>query len=330
MCVSVERYTPERQQEWDEFVASSKQGTFLLLRSYMDYHADRFRDHSLMFFADRRLVALLPANAVSGHDDSGRERSAGVDGDTLVSHGGLTYGGLVTDARMTTALTLAVFEALRSYCQTRFCRVVYRPTPYIYHSLPADEDLYALFRQGAQLTAREVSSAVFMPCPPRWRTLRRRGVGKAEKHGLQVKHGIGHLPAFWPVLDANLSARHGVHPVHTLEEMQLLSQRFPDNIRLYTAWQGQELLGGMLLYLTRQVVHSQYIASTPRGKQLGCLDLVMHKLLTTEFALSSEYRFFDFGKSTEQAGAWLNENLIFQKEGFGARAVCYDTYTWTL
>ena len=40
--------------------------------------------------------------------------------------------------------------------------------------------------------------------------------------------------------------------------------------------------------------------------------------------------YFDFGKSTERHGEYLNEQLIFQKEGFGGRAVCYDTYVWTV
>ena len=26
----------------------------------------------------------------------------------------------------------------------------------------------------------------------------------------------------------------------------------------------------------------------------------------------------------------LHDSLIYQKEGFGGRAVCYDTYEWTL
>ena len=55
-------YTPERKEEWDAFVRTSRNGTFLLLRDYMDYHADRFTDCSLMFYREGKLMALLPAN----------------------------------------------------------------------------------------------------------------------------------------------------------------------------------------------------------------------------------------------------------------------------
>ena len=48
--------------EWDAFVGASKNGTFLLTRPYMDYHADRFPDRSLVIrHTDRRIAALLPA-----------------------------------------------------------------------------------------------------------------------------------------------------------------------------------------------------------------------------------------------------------------------------
>ena len=78
--INIERYTAEKAAEWDEFVAKSKNGTFLFDRNYMDYHADRFADFSLMFYNDKhKLCALLPAN---------------IDDGTLYSHQGLTYGGL--------------------------------------------------------------------------------------------------------------------------------------------------------------------------------------------------------------------------------------------
>ena len=80
------RYTPDKAALWDEFVGRSRQGTFLFERAYMDYHQDRFADHSLMVYRKARLFALLPANATDG---------------VLWSHQGLTYGGLLTGPEAT-------------------------------------------------------------------------------------------------------------------------------------------------------------------------------------------------------------------------------------
>jgi len=85
-----------------------------------------------------------------------------------------------------------------------------------------------------------------------------------------------------------------------------------------------EMVAGILVYLTTHVIHSQYIAATPEGKASGAVDAIMHEIL------KQNYRYFDFGISTEKGGQYLNEKLIFQKEGFGGRGICYDTYEYTL
>lgn len=88
---------------------------------------------------------------------------------------------------------------------------------------------------------------------------------------------------------------------------------------------GDVALGGVVVYLNRETVHIQYISATAEGKKLGALDILFEELINNVF---SDLKFFDFGKSTEQNGTYLNGQLIFQKEGFGARGVCYDTYEW--
>ena len=87
-----------------------------------------------------------------------------------------------------------------------------------------------------------------------------------------------------------------------------------------------EMLGGCVVYLTQQTVHAQYISATPEGKRLGVVDAIVDELLHS----FPECVYMDFGKSTEAHSDMLNENLIYQKEGFGARALCYDTYEWVL
>ena len=126
-------------------------------------------------------------------------------------------------------------------------------------------------------------------------------------------------------LDNNLENKYGVAPVHTCGELELLAGRFPENIKLYMAYLGEEALGGTVTYINKQTVHTQYISASPKGKSLGALDLLFSELINNVF---TDYTYFDFGKSTEREGTYLNENLIFQKEGFGGRGVCYDTYEW--
>ena len=48
MTWRIERYTPDRKSLWDDLTDASRNATFLLRRDYMDYHADRFADCSLI------------------------------------------------------------------------------------------------------------------------------------------------------------------------------------------------------------------------------------------------------------------------------------------
>lgn len=309
----VRKYDIADRQEWDSFIGKSKNGTFLFKRDYMEYHNDRFEDCSLLVYDNKKLRAVLPAN---------------VKDDILQSHGGLTYGGLVSDGGMTTAAAMEMFSEINKYLSERgIDKVVYKPTPWIYHTLPAEEDLYAIIQVcGAKLVSREISSTVYLPNRPKFSQLRRRCVNKARRNGIIVGESSD-IATFWNILNANLEGRYGVSPVHTEKELSLLISRFPDSIKLFMAYDGEEALGGTLVFVMNGIVHTQYIAASPKGKTVGALDIVFDELINKEF---SNYRFLDFGKSTEQHGTWLNKNLIHQKEGFGGRGVCYDVYEWNV
>lgn len=328
--IETRRYTPEDAAEWNRFVwLKSRQGTFLFDRNYMDYHQDRFHDHSLMFFHKRKLYALLPANEVTVSAQDGDE--AGTTKKILYSHQGLTYGGLLTCPKVTAEVCIDIFESLREYLRENgFQSCIYKAMPWIYQRIPSEEDLYALTHVAqAKLKAREISTTISLDAAMRFSELRRRGVKKAELNELDIKFTKfpNDFSAFWDLLDANLLERHHTHPVHSKEELELLMHRFPDNILCFVAEKDDAIVGGSIVYVTPQVIHTQYIAANEIGKQFGALDalfdFIIHKCRWN-------VPYFDFGKSTEDDGNFLNRNLIHQKEGFGGRGVIYDTYEWEI
>lgn len=313
MEIRVQRYDTSQQGQWDEFVTASKNGTFLFYRGYMEYHADRFPDYSLLIKDDKeRLLALLPANR---------------KGSVLQSHGGLTYGGFITGPGMVSVMMLKVWKAVLNYLFGEgFDTLYYKTIPAIYHRLPAEEDRYALFLAGANLCRRDVLSVVKNEPRVKYQERRRRAVKKAEKYGLQVRAGCD-FEQFWPILSATLQSRFGVEPVHSLEEIQLLHKRFPENIKLYSSWREGEMLAGVVVYESSQVAHVQYIAANPEGRSRGALDLLFDTLLNEVYQTKP---FFDFGISNEMEGYKLNVGLIEQKEGFGGRAIVHDHYQVSL
>ncbi len=312
--MSVVRYDESHKDEWNTFVAESKNGTFLLDRRYMDYHSDRFTDCSLMFYKQGHLTAALPANYLAQEG-------------TVQSHGGLTYGGMILSDEITAVEALEAFSCATDWMKTELGahRWIYKPIPYIYCTLPAEEDLYALFRSEGKLMSRAVSTVVDNSNRLPLRKLRRRGVSKAQKAGLAIRRAGSEYDwkAFWQILTDVLSERHNKRPAHTVDEIRLLESRFPKEIVLYVVENGKEIVGGTVVFETTQVAHAQYIAASPSGKRDGALDLLFDELIGSTYA---DKPYFDFGVSTEQGGNYLNEGLIFQKEGFGGRSVVYDCY----
>ena len=310
--LEIVRYTPDQKQAWNDFVSRSKNGTFLLDRNYMDYHADRFTDHSLMVYRRDKLYALLPGN---------------IAGDTFYSHQGLTYGGLIMSDKTAAADVVQLFRLLNDQFRREGIRkVIYKPTPWIYHRQPSEEDLYAVVEVCGATVSRGLSSTISREHQNKWYRIRECGARHAKQLGLTVEETEDYKP-FWQVLSNNLRERYGLNPVHTVEEIEMLHRRMPDHIRLVVVREGDETIGGTVLYVSDRVVHSQYIAASPKGKQVHALDLLFDVVIRKALA---SHPYFDFGISTEKRGTYLNEHLIYQKEGFGGRGVCYDWYEWTL
>lgn len=307
---SLKRYTASHKAIWDDFVRKSRNGTFLFMRDYMDYHADRFNDCSLMAYYEDELKALLPAH---------------VKDDVFYSHKGLTYGGMITDETMKAKMMMELFgEIIDRLHDARINKFVYSPVPYIYNKYPGEEDLYALYRFGARLTARKISTVVCSIADKiKFSEPKCRNARKAVREGL-VLCKDDNFEVFWDILSQNLKEKHNAVPVHTLEEINRLHISFPDNIVLYRVCNAEGCtVAGCVMYLTDTVAHTQYISSTEEGRKKRAVDFLFNCLINDIY---KDKMYFDLGTSVECDGRILNEGLIFQKESFGGRAVVYDTY----
>ena len=229
--IEITQYSSEMSHLWDNHVRNSRNGTFLHERGFMDYHRDRFADCSLLAVdQSRRLVAVLPANR---------------EGDVLCSHRGLSYGGwLMSSRHCDAAVMLEVMHATRQWMtEHRISTLIYKPVPHIYHRYPADDDVYALWRCGAQLSECSISSTIDLNCPLAPDRGNKSGMSRALRAGVSVG-ASSDWSAYWQVLSAVLQERHGTSPVHTLDEIMLLHSRFPDNIKLYTATAHDRVVAG--------------------------------------------------------------------------------------
>ena len=308
MSLQIVRYRPDFAGDWDRFVDAARNGVFLFRRGYMDYHADRFTDHSLIATYKGDPVALFPANLA---------------GDVLWSHQGLSYGGWIMAQRIGAADMLAIVEAQVALLRAEGAAstLLYKAIPHIYAEQCAQDDLYALHRHGAVLVRRDIGAAINLTHPIGTDANRRYNVRKALKAGVEL--GDSRDWAGFHAILSDALARHDATPTHSLAELVLLAERHPANIDLRIATLNGRTLAGAVVFDTGRVVHTQYLASSAEGRGVGALDLIIEELKT---AYAGRRAWLSFGISTEDAGRVLNEGLTEHKEAFGGRGVVHDFY----
>lgn len=301
---------------WDGLVARSVNGTFLHTRRFLSYHGNRFADRSLVVEgANGRLHGVLPA-AVDPDDTT-----------AVVSHPGITYGGLVHDGVLYGSRNLQTFEGVRrAFAADGATRFRYKPVPRIYHRVPAEDDLYTMFRLGARCARRDLSATVDLGNRrPVWKRRRQRRRA-AEQAGITAMWGWDAIGDYWPIQQAVLQDRFGVAPTHTRDEIDELAKRFPTEIRLVTARLGGDVVAGGIVFSAPPVLHLQYSASNPEGRACNAIDVVVETTIDLALAAPSTYRYYSFGISNEDGGWRLNDSLYEFKLSFGSGAVVYEQF----
>ncbi|MBX9597230.1 MAG: GNAT family N-acetyltransferase [Burkholderiales bacterium] len=311
--IEVKPYNANLINEWNLFIQTAKNTHFMFNRGYMGYHSHRFKDFSLMFYSKNKLIAVLPAN---------------ITNEELYSHQGLTFGGLILASNIQAIQVIHCFEACIAYLRNQNLKKIhYKCIPYIYHQMPSDEDKYALFLNGFHLVRRDLSSSVLLNNRLNYTESRKGPLRKARNNELLIIELLD-FSEFWILLENVLSGSHNAKPVHSAAEIQQLRNSFPENIRLFvTVNKDGQILAGAVVYVSYPVIHLQYLASSADGRMVGALDLVIDHILHMHIA---ECTIVDFGISNENSGRYLNEGLIAQKEGFGARGIAHDFYELAL
>jgi hypothetical protein len=312
--MEIEPYDDTAAEAWDDLVARAPMGTFLHTRRFLSYHGDRFVDASVVVRDDRgRLVGVLPA-AVDPDDPA-----------MVTSHPGSTFGGLLHTGGLRGASTIDALAAVAGhFAEAGFARLRYRAVPHIYHRGPNMDDSYALFRLGATRSSASLNCVIDLAHRRKPSSRRQRGRKKAEKSGVAIERGPELARELWPVLIENLATRHGATPVHSLAEIELHIERFPDQIQVVVARLGDDVIAGVVLFVHPLATNSQYIASSAAGYDVGALDLVMDRCIAA--ATEEGARYFAFGTSNRDGGRVLDEGLYEFKAGFGGGGVSHDVY----
>ena len=304
-------------ERWDAFVPETAQGVFLHTRRFISYHRDRFRDMSLLFEDDDgRLRAVLPA-AQSVEDPA-----------LVISHPGITFGGLLHDPKCTPEEIQNYFTATADHFRAAgLKRLLCRMVPAHVQRRPVALDQHAIWLFGGKLVRRDLWNVLDLTRERTVSSGHKYRIKQARKNGVVCFRGKPeHYAAFHALLTGNLQKRFGVSPVHTVSELLTIQKLFPSDIDLWIASDANnDILAGVWVFRhTAFVWHTQYIAAAEAGKEKSAnhslLDMIIQE------ASTQGVRYFSFGASTEASGQAVNSGLFAFKSGFGAGSVTQDFF----
>ena len=307
---TVKKYDQNDYKIWNDFIAQAKNATFLFHRDFMEYHKEHFEDFSLLVYQDEKLISILPANKVAN---------------TIYSHQGLTYGGLVSIAKVKGEKVEAVLDAILYFLkENSFETFYYKPIPNFYFPEGNNEIDFFLFKRGAVLDRKEMNLAVNLELPLQISKSKLKHFRRIEDLDLDIMEEEDFNPFWEKILEPRLLEKFNVKPVHTKEEILFLKQNFHENIRQYSVYQNDEIIAGITIFETENVVKSQYGATSKKGEEFRALDFLFINLI--EKYKRKGKRFFDMGIVNEENESGYHSGLLKQKEELGCNVYNQDFY----
>jgi hypothetical protein len=311
LSIQVQQYLLENAAEWNAFVKQSVNGSFLLERDFMDYHQERFEDHSLMMFIEGQLMCCIPAHVKEG---------------VFYSHRGLSYAGLIISAAAVKNLDKIV-DALLEYVKgLAFAKAELQLPPISYQFL--NKEIAAVLEHKGFISNRKShNQSVALDQEIQVSPKKSIGYRNGKFEGLRMET-TNDFRSFWEeVLIPQLAERYHSKPVHSLAEIELLAARFPENIIQYNVYREDALLAGITFFIKGNIVKSQYTASSPDGLKTDAVAYIYMEAMK-EFK-EKGCSLMDYGPVNEKDGS-VNKGLQRFKKQLGCQEEEWNRWEFEL
>lgn len=325
MNLSIEKFNIENDKKWDDFIMKeSINGTFLHTRRFLNYHKDKFHDHSLLIKKNTSIVAVIPACEIL----EGNKR-------IFYSHKGSTFGGIVINSIYNNISHVDnIISILEQYLKEQefdiiilkntseiFCKDNTHLLEYFYFKY--DYSNYSELNLYIDLKNYDSIADI----KNKFSTSKRRDLKYSLKYNLQFKalKTDQEINDFYKLLVSSL-INHNTKPVHSHEELlDFKNSRLSDIVEFYGIYYKDKLISGSMVFnFNNTVFHTQYLASDPVYSNYYPMNFLNYNLIKEAYI--NNFKFFSFGISTEKQGKILNTSLAQFKEGFGTIASINRTY----
>ena len=306
----------EHETLWDDYILKSNNGTIFHLRKFLSYHRERnFKDCSLMFYEKENIKAVF---------------SGAIINNCLYSHPGASFGGFIYN-NISFESSRKMVDLLIDYAkEKKLTDIIIIPPPFIYYQLYNEAMEYCLCYKDFNVEEYYISSFVDLRdnIEKQIHSRKKRYIKKIANQ-ITIKES-NDLDSFYPILLDNKS-RHGTKPTHTLEELKILMNKFPNQITLLLSYYENKVIGGALNFITnKNTCILFYNMIDYNYKELQSASLQIYASLN--WAKNLKLHYLDIGVSQLYEGNNIipHESLINFKEQFGAQAMIRKVMKLTL
>jgi hypothetical protein len=345
--VSIKKFNySEDKNNWNMFVSTNLEGHFFFETDYLFYHKERFEDFSVMIYDKKNnLVCVLPACLESKANKIKSEK-------ILHSHKGLTFGGFIFKDKLSfLGKQNIVFACLDFLKKNSFNLLIIKPLPsYFQLNNQKDESIHRILNDNlirSKVVRVEANSVLILPKSEvdykeinyqNYSARKKRNLKKAYQSNLRIEK-TETATDFWKIIEENLKTRHNILPVHSVDEIQLLYDKFPTNILFSLAKDSKnETIACSVSFIYQSTIHLQYMAATKKGKEVNALDFLINHIVENHIidfdkisktSPSGSFEYLSLGVSelrNKEEKDSINEGLFRWKEEFGARTFCHFVY----
>lgn len=316
--ISVVEYNDDLIGEWDEFITKdSRNGGIFHERNFLSYHPKgKFHDRSLLFYEDgQKLLGVLPATQ--------SDNEAGIK---IISHPGSSAGGIVYEKYAGLRKVISMVDAAVVFYKSIKMRSIELRIAEPIFSYPSDSELtYSLWHLGFRISTREISSCVNLRHEDNWLEMGRKknifDVRKLQKFGAKVE--LCCVEVAYKIIRNNLDVKYGKEPTHSVEELIILKEKYPDRVDPWIISIGKDIFATIVVFRVNQyAVHTFYIAQDYEYAKLQPMPMFFYEVFS--FYKNLGYEWFNFGISSR--GDLIKWGILEFKERIGGRATYRENW----
>lgn len=301
----IKQYHDSDYSEINKFVISTSPERFINTPKFLSYHGDRFNDFSLVIRNKKsQVIGFFPAAVLN---------------DEIISHPGLTFGGLITSSNKAEEIFQIYDEIINFYKSYKKLSIKLPPPIYLKNQFL--EEAYFRYRN-FKSSSFFLTSIVELKNSISISKGKKDNIRKAKKLNSIIVDFSAQFKTIFPGLEESLASIHNATPTHSLKDLELLNQLFPENIYSVAALSGSEVLAGAVIFESGSIIHTQYLFNSPAGRNVGALDFLILELISNK----RSKEILSFGSSSEDGGEKINIGLLKFKEGFGSKIQLGKTF----